>query len=263
MRGGFHYYQLRPTGRVAVPPIPAFKGLERFEQFRIIVRTLPRDQAGTAVLWKRYYDPDKWDDQWIYLPSLRRIRRFPTTQRCATRAPTDYNSDDPYTFDGKVPLFNWRLIGEQKYLVVMHQTKCPFERPGHGLPPYPANETWEVREAWVLEQTPNPKRNPGYCYSRRIVYVDKECFEMPYAIAYDVKGVRWKEALDYWQETRTRRGEPFYVCSGGLVCDVQRKHWTCTQIPRLRYHVDNGLKSDLFTLSELLRMARMAAARVR
>ena len=42
---------------------------------------------GTTVLEMRYASPHIEDDFYVYVPSLRRIRRVPPIQRCATIAP--------------------------------------------------------------------------------------------------------------------------------------------------------------------------------
>jgi hypothetical protein len=79
------------------------------------VDSYPRDAAGTTTLEIRYDDPKKSDDLYIYIPSIRRIRRATTTQRCQTLAPSEFNLDDINSFNGKITDFNYKLLGEKKF----------------------------------------------------------------------------------------------------------------------------------------------------
>ena len=47
-------------------------------------------------------------------PSIRRIRRATTTQRCQTLAPSEFNLDDINSFNGKITDFNYKFLGEKK-----------------------------------------------------------------------------------------------------------------------------------------------------
>ncbi len=76
----------------------------------------PRDTAGTTTLEIRYSDANREDDLYIYVPSIRRVRRAPPTQRCATIAPSEFNFDDINNFNAKVADFNYRLLGRTKML---------------------------------------------------------------------------------------------------------------------------------------------------
>ena len=105
-----------------------------------------------------YIDPKKEDDMWIYIPSLRRLRRFPTSQRCATLAPTIYTHDDTWMFRGKVTKFNYRLTGEGKILSIIHQKNIPAIHKKGTV--NAQDEDWEVRDVWIGEQTP---KNKSYC----------------------------------------------------------------------------------------------------
>ena len=40
----------------------------------------PYNMRGTIALYYRYNDPDRDDDMWVYIPSIRRIRRLSTNQ---------------------------------------------------------------------------------------------------------------------------------------------------------------------------------------
>lgn len=256
--GAMVYTMLRPTGRVSVEPIPAFKGHEEYNQFRIIITTKPRDQAGTCLLVKRHIDPKKEDDQWIYLPSLRRVKRFPTSARCATMAPADWSRDNVYGFDGKTTLFTYRLLGETKTLSCKNLQKSPFYdiapgKPGAALALLPINEKWEVRDNWIVEQVP---KNPNYCLSKRIFYVDKEWPTCNWGIEFDKKGESWKELCCFGRPHTTAQGEEgIYMEDGGMIFDKQLIHSTITSYnPQA---TNSGLKASAFNLKTILKKVRM------
>ena len=84
--------------------------------------------------WKFAMDPNRADDLYIYIPSIRRIRRATTTQRCQTLAPSEFNLDDINSFNGKITDFNYKFLGEKKMLANLSQEHLPFARkPGRLL----------------------------------------------------------------------------------------------------------------------------------
>ncbi len=253
-------YYLKPIGRVTLEPKPYFKGRERIEEYELWINYYPRDVSGTAVLWTRVTDPDKWDDMWIYLPSIRRIKRFPTSQRCATRAPTDYTWDDSWGFQGKITLFNYKLIGEGKILTLAHQKRIPFKREKGDL--LPLDEEYEVRDCFIVEQTP---KDPSYCYGKRVNYVDKETWQLDYVMLYDRKMDFWKDgglfALSPSPYYKKKYGIDVYMVTGGYFMNYHTAHTTLTQIPVLA--VDVGLKPELFSLSTLQELQRGGSISIR
>ncbi|MDY6864333.1 MAG: DUF1329 domain-containing protein [Thermodesulfobacteriota bacterium] len=244
---------LRATGRVTLDPKPAIPGYEDIETFFVNMNLYPRDAAGTTVMTKRYSNPVKEDDMWIYIPSLRRVRRFPTSQRCSTIAPTVYTNDDIYGFRGKVPRFNYQFVGDKKLIALCHQKHHPVkQRKGSAMP---QDEDWEVRDFWVVKQTP---KDPSYCYSKRIFYYDKEFWENMHVDIYDRKGEYWK-AVPAHVYTKTLKGEPdIYFSTAGTGYDFQSGHKTFTYY---EWENDVGIKVGEFALSNMVRAARMGRFR--
>src|SRR6266436_5230979 len=85
---------IRARNRVTVDPKPVIPGYEHIDWMEIIADEYPRDSSGTTVLEMRYASPTSEDDFYVYVPSIRRIRRMPPIQRCATIAPSEFNYDD-------------------------------------------------------------------------------------------------------------------------------------------------------------------------
>lgn len=193
---------LRADGRTTVPPIPAFpEALKQgIQEYTLSATMYPRDSAGTTILQQRYTDPTKLDDNWVFIPSIRRVRRSSTSQRCATLAPTDYNLDDVISgFNGKVPSFTYKLLGKQKVLAVHNWggKVLPTRKKGDY---FPEDVTWGQTDAWVVEQV---SKDPSYCYSKRVMWVVDPEVMISFSMIrnYDRKGELWKEmqvsASDY------------------------------------------------------------------
>ena len=63
---------------------PILPGYEHIDWMQIRADEYPRDTSGTTTLEIRYADRNREDDLYIYVPSIRRVRRAPPIQRCGT-----------------------------------------------------------------------------------------------------------------------------------------------------------------------------------
>ncbi|MFQ5917746.1 MAG: DUF1329 domain-containing protein, partial [Candidatus Binatia bacterium] len=79
-RADFGSYFLFPHTRVSLDPKPAIPGYEHIDSIQLRIDSYPRDRSGTTILEIRYTDPKRADDLYLYIPTLRRIRRSTTTQ---------------------------------------------------------------------------------------------------------------------------------------------------------------------------------------
>src|SRR5262249_57367929 len=62
----------------------------------------PFDLKGVGALGNRYTSSEKQDDSWLYLPSLRRVRRLSTAQRSDALFGQDTDVDSYYGYPGQV-----------------------------------------------------------------------------------------------------------------------------------------------------------------
>src|SRR3989449_526774 len=77
-----HFRRLFWTGRLYVDPKPEKPNPNGYRAQQGLYPVLePFDLKGVGALGNRYISPDKQDDSWLYLPSLRRVRRLSTAQR--------------------------------------------------------------------------------------------------------------------------------------------------------------------------------------
>jgi hypothetical protein len=161
--------------------------------------TAPFDARGIMLLTYRYKESDKPlaearnDDTWVYVPTLRRVRRISTSQRTDAISGTDFTLDDLFSFNGVVPQYTWKCLGEQDVLAPFN-TKVkgyPYEK-DQNFGPYGlsfANDRWDLRHAVIVRMDP---RNVDHPYSRKVIYIDKETLQPLYSFAYDQKEELWK-----------------------------------------------------------------------
>ena len=159
----------------------------------------PFDARGIMLLGYRYKSSDKArseaknDDTWVYVPTLRRVRRISTAQRTDAISGTDFTMDDLRSFNGIVPQYEWTCLAEQKIIAPMN-TKIggyPYEK-DHNFGPYGlsfANDRWELRDAWRIRMTP---KNADHPYHHKDIFIEKQTYAPMYSFAYDQKNELWK-----------------------------------------------------------------------
>jgi hypothetical protein len=192
-----------------------FRGEKRTTAFGIEVDA-PFDARGILVMTYRYKDSDKPraqgknDDTWVYVPTLRRVRRISTAQRTDAVSGTDFTFDDLRSFAGIVPQYEWACLGEMDILAPMN-TKVkayPYAK-DHNFGPYGlsyADDRWELRHAIKVRMKP---KNPDHPYHHKDIYIDKQTYNAMYSFAYDQKEELWKIIWHNhrWSEDTSLTGE--------------------------------------------------------
>jgi hypothetical protein len=157
-----------------------FRGEKRKNAFGVEV-TAPFDARGIMLMSYRYKTSDgpradaKNDDTWVYVPTLRRVRRISTAQRTDSISGTDFTFDDLRSFFGIPPQYEWECLGEMDILGPMNtdQKAYPYDK-DHNFGPYGlsfADDTWEMRKVWKIRFTP---KNADHPYHHKDIYVDRE-----------------------------------------------------------------------------------------
>jgi hypothetical protein len=252
-RADITHFFIRARSRVTLDPKPGLPGYEHIDWMQLRADEYPRDTSGTTTLEIRYVDPKKEDDLYIYVPSIRRVRRAPPIQRCETLAPSEFNFDDINSFNGKITDFNYKLLGEKKILGNFSQTRFPFLRKrGDYLP---LEEEWEVQDAYLLEITP---KDPNYCYPKKILYIDKIYFESFWVMIWDKIGKYWKE--QFALRTPVKLSDGREVLSVGTVVIVNVQNGRSTVLTAVRSY-NLGYQPTLFTLATLQQVMRGGSIR--
>ena len=112
----------------------------------IIVFTTPRDIRGTALLTHDNIEP-KDDDQWLYLPALKRTKRISSSNRTGKFVSSEFSYEDLTTDEPKDYFFVW-----------LEDTSCPTD---------------EALTCHVIEAKPKNKKSG---YSKRLVFIDNVHF---------------------------------------------------------------------------------------
>jgi hypothetical protein len=175
-----------------------FRGEKRKNAFGVDV-TAPFDARGIMLMSYRYKSADKPradaknDDTWVYVPTLRRVRRISSAQRTDSISGTDFTFDDLRSFAGIPPQYEWECLGEMDLLAPAN-TKVqayPYD-PDHNFGPYGlsfADDRWEMRHAIKVRFIP---KNADHPYHHKDIYLDKQTLKALYSFAYDQKEELWK-----------------------------------------------------------------------
>lgn len=175
-----------------------FPNENRLSAFGVEV-TAPFDNRGTLVLSYRYkssMNPPgsiKDDDMWVYVPSLRRVRRISMAQRTDAISGTDFTLDDINSFGGLVPEYDWKCLGEKDILAPVNTKRLgyPYNK-DLDFGPYGlsfASDRWELRRAVGVRFFPKREDHP---YHHKDIFLDKQTLKSLYSFAYDRKNELWK-----------------------------------------------------------------------
>ncbi|MEY3791453.1 MAG: hypothetical protein RLZ09_2289 [Pseudomonadota bacterium] len=174
----------------------------------------PTDVKGTVSLLVEHSDKD--DDIWIYLPSVKKVRRLISSNKKDSFVGTDFSYGD--VIGHKVKEWNHTILKE---------------------------EDVDGKPCYVIESTPKDatvKTNTGY--SKRIGWIQKDNFVTVKAVAYDEAGELLKEAkYSHWKEVDTVK----HKWQAGILeaKNLQTGHSTVITIDQFK--VNNGVKDDFFT----------------
>ena len=176
----------------------------------------PFDARGIKLLTYRYKDSDKPrsqaknDDTWVYLPTLRRVRRISAAQRTDAISGTDFTMDDLRSFNGIVPQYEWTCL-EERWIIGPMNTKVKGYRYAeeHNFGPYGlsfADDRWELRKAVKIRMVP---KNDDHPYHHKDIWFDKQTLTAMYSFAFDRKEELWKIIWHNkrWSEDHELTGE--------------------------------------------------------
>jgi hypothetical protein len=240
-----HLRRLIYIGRLYVDPKPNYEPNKDGVQYKQSLHPIlePFDLKGVGVLSFRYIDPDKQDDSWLYLPSLRRVRRLSAAQRSDALFGQDTDLDSYYGYDGHPAWMEWKFLGEKEMLGVVHGKEYPVKWAPGGAS-FSIDDVWEKRKVYVIE---GKSKFPQYSYGKRVIFVDKEAWIVLYSDIYDRAGNLWK----VWVNQYEFRKEAFpgaklvYPDEMGygpslMMVDTQLSHATRASLPSPRFPGEEG-----------------------
>lgn len=181
--------QHRLSGRCFMEPYGFFDArAEKRGEFRSFIMPFlsPRDIAGQVQQATYFVDPERADQLYLYIPSLRRVRKLSATDSQDPVAGQDVIYDDNEGFMQKLSPtrypYKTEILQETEFLV-------PFVEDGSE---YVASKGVEYkglkfqrRPIYVVQMT---QLDPNYVYSKRILYIDRETFNHYMQVNFDQKG---------------------------------------------------------------------------
>ena len=266
-----HFRVLRYVGRLYQDPKPLWQTSEGYQNKGSLHPILePFDLKGVGALSFRYIDPSKQDDTWLYLPSLRRVRRLSSAQRSDALFGQDTDVDSYYGYAGHIAWMTWKYLGEKQMLGCWHAANYPVKW-GTGGADFAFDDGWEKRRVHVVEGV---SKLAQYAYSKRILFIDDETWAVPYSDIYDRAGQLWK----IWVNEFSFRKQPFpgaklstyseeqaYAPSIVMV-DMQLQHATKAALPSHKFPGEegwyfnlgekSGSTEDFFTIAHLIESGR-------
>jgi len=239
-----HFRRLFWTGRLYVDPKPDKPNPNGYRAQQGLYPILePFDLKGVGALGNRYTSSEKQDDSWLYLPSLRRVRRLSTAQRSDALFGQDTDVDSYYGYSGHVAWMDFKFLGERDLLSCYHAEHYPVK--WHDKVDWAFDEKWEKRRVYVIEGI---SKLPQYAYGKRVIFVDKEAWVIPFSDIYDRSGELWK----IWINDMTFRKRAFegatsieYPDEMGFIpaivmVDMQLEHATKASLPSPRFPGEQG-----------------------
>jgi hypothetical protein len=157
----------------------------------------PEQERYTATLQIDYTDPTRPEDLYVFLPSLRRYQPMATSGRCAPNSGTDATAEDfHFGFDSNITTTDAKFIAHKKLLMLV-DAKLPTEKfpGGFDMPlgwPRPSWGKWQLRDVDIIAASKIPSRAAGYCYGKRVMYIDGSFYAPLWQELYDAKMQPWK-----------------------------------------------------------------------
>jgi len=191
----------------------------RDDRDKILVRFLaPRDVEGTAVLtWE---GRDGQDEQWLYLPALKRTKRIGASDKKNKFMGTEFTSDD----------LRPEAVALHRYTLA-------------------AEETLDGQPCWVIEAVPATERlAEEAAYGKRRLWVRKDSFAIVKREFYDRRGALEKVQLDRGLAPVTGT-----IWRPAEVEMANRQNGNRTILVIESRRVDAGLPENFFTEAELMR----------
>ena len=193
---------------------------------------LPEQSRYTANLLTYYQGVTRVEDNYAFVPSLRRSLRLSSSARCAPTLGTDWTPEDNARVAGR---FAPEFLREQKILALINaddQSESNVEQPMYW--PRPKFGKWELRDVYVIDAKIAPGFSAGYCFGGRHIYVDKKSWVQLWTDTYDVNGKLYKILAAFRKPVRLPGHEPGAIAYPQLgndlynVWDMQNDHLTAS-----------------------------------
>lgn len=181
----------------------------------IMFFTAPADVKNTSFMNWTYDDDSKSDDQWIYLPALKKIKRISSDSK------SDYFMGSDFTYDD---------LGDRKLDDDTHKLL--------------RSETIDGVDYYVVESIP---KDEDYMYSKTITWIRKDNFIGLKKEFYDEDG----ELLKILKIKKFEKMSGIYVITLSEMENKQKDHRTSMKLDDVK--INTGIPSSKFTERMMMR----------
>ena len=253
------------------PGAKEYKNPRDAEQYSLVSVRKPYDLAGTSNLMWRYLDA-RADVTFVYIPAIRRVRRATPANRSDGFLGSDFAIDDVLAYSGKIPAFEWKVLGQKEALVpvqavdplrvivtkkgewqvskdVVHQQYGYQEEGWDGASWCPLNVIHVKRPVWVIR---GKSKDPYYNYGVQYIWVDAETWGPYYKLVHDRSDEFWKFMSVTTSGFQSADKEVrFLAWSDHLIVDTRREHatWIKTLSPDTELVFNAVVELNDFTLA--------------
>ena len=201
-----------------------------FDYKDLVVILGPQNIKGLSVLTWNYLDPLKDQEVWLWLPSLRKVRRISQSEADDPFMGSEFTTEEMSTRKWEDETYT--MVGEKRF---------------SGYTGMTSGETfYKDKDCYVVEAV--PKRKDWY-YSKRIVWLDKDFAGLVFDEVYDPAGRKWKTFL-----------KEYAVWENGCIPqmflegrDEFTGHVTAITFEKETIAFNSGLDENFFTEKTLMR----------
>jgi hypothetical protein len=209
--------------------------------------TSPFDLKNSITLKHRYVRDQANDDNWMYTPASRKIRKM-IVKHDEALYDSGYLNEDAFGFWGYLRSYTWKFLGTRRLLAPTGVKAVSATYGGRGNW-YPV-DPWELRDVFVIEGTPLASDHP---YSKRVLYIDRQMFAPLYGLFYDRQGKHEKTLFELYGNPKHNPGNehvrvPLWV--GETMVDHQRNLAVITTFTKVLYNAP--LPNDFFNLDKIV-----------
>lgn len=177
----------------------------------IVTFTWPADVKSTRMLTWSHIDGD--DDQWLYLPALKRIKRIATNNKSSSFMGSEFSYEDMST--PELPEYTYKYLEDV---------------------------SWDNRDCWKIERVSRSARSG---YSKEIVFYDQKIMNPVRIEYYDRRGELLKVATLTGYKQYDRWWRPGAISMENVkTAKTSVMRWTS-------YHLTKKYSTDYFTPANL------------
>jgi len=175
----------------------------------------PADVKNTSFMNWSYDDENKDDDQWIYLPAIKKVKRISSDSK------SDYFMGSDFTYDD---------LGDRKLDADVHKLL--------------RTEKVNGVDCYVVESV---SKDEDYMYSKTVTWIRKDNFVGMKKEFYDEDG----ELLKTLTIKKVEKISGFWIITHSEMKNVQKNHKTIIQLSNIK--INTGVPASKFTERMMMR----------